>query len=567
MDIEKEIRKFALQNAARFDGKANPGAVVGKVLNLDSKLRTKASEIGRKAAEVCAEVNKLTPEQQKEEIMQLDPSLLEEKPKQEKKRELPELKGAKKGKVVMRFAPSPSGPMHIGHAYAISLTSEYCRRYDGKLILRIEDTNPENIYKKAYDLLPEDARWLTKDRIHEVWIQSGRLGVYYDYAQKLVEMEKAYVCECDTDRFRKLVFEKKACPCRDIPKKEQVLRFEKMFSGYKAGEAVLRLKTDINHKNPAMRDFPLMRINEHKHPRQGTKHRVWPLMNLAVFVDDVEGCMTHIIRAKDHMDNAKRQEYLYRYFQKPVPESLFVGRLNFEGMPISCSKTRVLIEEGKYEGWDDIRLPFLLALRRRGYQPEAFINWAVDIGLSQADKTVTKKDFFKSLDAFNRDIVDPVANRYFFVWDPVKVRIKGAPSQKVELELHPDHPKRGKRKFKTGELFYLCKEDVDSMKDGMLNRLMDCLNLVKDRDKFKFDPTGYENFKEQGGRIIHWLPAKDVVKVEVHMPDEDRRVVKGYGEKKLEKLKQGDVVQLERFGFCRLDEKKKDKLVFWFGHR
>ncbi|UCC61377.1 MAG: glutamate--tRNA ligase, partial [Dehalococcoidia bacterium] len=129
------------------------------------------------------------------------------------------------------------------------------------------------------------------------------------------------------------------------------------------------MKTDINHPNPAMRDFPLMRINEHTHPRKGTEFRVWPLMNLAVFVDDVESGMTHIIRAKEHMSNAQRQEFLYRYFNKPIPETYFVGRINFTDLRISCSKTKVLIEEGKYSGWDDIRLPFLLALKRRGYQP------------------------------------------------------------------------------------------------------------------------------------------------------------------------------------------------------
>ena len=101
-------------------------------------------------------------------------------------------------------------------------------------------------------------------------------------------------------------------------------------NGYKQGEAVARVKTDITHKNPAMRDFPIARINESEHPRQGKKYRVWPLMNLSVFADDVESGMTHTLRGKDHADNAKRQEYMYNYLEKPIPFTLFQGRINAE---------------------------------------------------------------------------------------------------------------------------------------------------------------------------------------------------------------------------------------------
>jgi glutamyl-tRNA synthetase len=565
MALKETIRKYALQNAVKFDGKANAGAVIGKLLAEDPKLKSKIKDISKDIQDVIKEISKLSIEQQEAELKKSAPELLEKK-KVEKKEGLPEFKNAKKGKVVMRFEPSPSGPMHLGHAYAISLNSEYCRKYQGQLILRIADTNPENIYKSAYELLPEDGKWVTKNNISKVMIQSDRLGYYYDYAEKLVDIGKAYVCTCDSDEFRTLIFEKKACPCRNLPKKEQALRFAKMFAEYKAGEAVLRIKTDIEHPNPAMRDFPLMRINEHEHPRTGTKQRVWPLMNLAVFVDDVELGMTHIIRAKDHMDNAKRQEYLYKYFKKPIPETVFVGKINFEGMPMSCSKVRVLIEEGKYTGWDDIRLPFLLALKRRGYQPEAFINYTLDVGVSQNDKTVNKEEFFKALNHFNKEIIEAKANRYFFIPDPKEIIIEKAPKQEVKIDIHPDYPKKGKRTFKTSNKFYITKEDYNKIKQGELIRLMDCLNFVKKGDKFVFDSKEYEKYKEKGKMIIHWLPKQDnLLNVELLMPDNIFK--KGLAEHTIKKLKKGDIIQFERIGFVRLDQKEKDKLVFWFGHR
>ncbi|MBW2996594.1 glutamate--tRNA ligase [Candidatus Woesearchaeota archaeon] len=555
MVLKDSILKYALQNAVQFNGKANPGAVIGKLLAEDSSLKKKMKDVAKEVGKIVAEVNKMPLEKQQEEFKKYKVF----KKKVKKKEGLPALKNPKK--VVMRFAPSPSGPMHLGHAYGISLSSEYCRKYKGKFIFRIEDTNPENIYEPAYGMLPEDANWITKNNVKEVMIQSDRLGIYYDYAEKLVDMGKAYVCECTSDHFRELIFEKKACPCRELGVEEQQKRYAKMFGEYKPGEVVLRIKTDINHKNPAMRDFPLMRINDHPHPRQGKKFRVWPLMNLAVFVDDVESGMTHIIRAKEHMSNGERQEFLYNYFKKKIPETYYVGRINFTDLRISCSKTKVLIEEGKYDDWSDIRLPFLLALKRRGYQPDAFIKYAVDVGLSQADKTVSKEEFFKSLNHFNKEVLDDKTSRYFFVANPKEVKIQGAPKQEVLLDLHPDYPKRGKRKFKTAEKFLISEEDFKAIKNGELVRLMDCLNFVKKNGKFVFDSLEYAKYKEKGSRIIHWLPSEGNIKTELLM--DDKKLVKGMAEPLVGKLKKGSIVQFERVGFVRLDSKNR----FWFGHR
>ncbi|MBR9691868.1 glutamate--tRNA ligase [Candidatus Woesearchaeota archaeon] len=562
MELKETILKYALQNAVLFKGKANPGAVIGKVISEDESLKSKMKEIAQEVNSVVAEVNKMSLKEQEDEFKKYEGQIVKKKVK--KKEGLPELKNVK-GKVVMRLSPSPSGPMHLGHAYPLSLNSEYCKKYNGKLILRIEDTNPENIYEPAYGMLPEDAKWVTKDNVSEIIIQSDRLGLYYDYAEKLVDMGKAYVCECTSDHFRELIFEKKACPCRKLDVEEHQKRYAKMFGEYKPGEAVLRLKTDIEHKNPAMRDFPLMRINENPHPRKGTEFRVWPLMNLAVFVDDVESGMTHILRAKDHIDNAKRQEFLYNYFDLSIPETIFVGKINFLGMPMSCSKVKVLIEEKKYDGWSDIRLPFLAALKRRGYQPEAFIKYALDVGVTQNDKSVTKEDFFKALNHFNKEVLDSVSNRYFFVASPKEIVVEGAPKQEVSLDLHPDFPKKGKRKFSTNGKFLISSEDYKSIKNGELIRLMDCLNFVKKGKKFVFDSLEYEKYKKEGRKIIHWLPAGKNVDVSLLM--DDKSLVKGVAETGVGKLKKGSIIQMERVGFCRFDKKEKNKLIFWYAHR
>jgi len=564
-ELKKSIRKYALDNARRYNGVPNMGSVIAKIIFERPELKAELKKLSPEIKKVCDEVRLMSVAEQIAELQKIAPELLEEKKVVEEKKLKP-LPNLEKGKIVMRLAPSPSGPLHIGHAIVFSLSHLYCKEYDGKLILRIEDTNPEEIYVPAYKMDEEDLNWLTDNRISQIFYQSDRMETYYDYAEQLVSKGKAYVCTCSSDMFRNLSLKKQACPCRDLLVKEHLLRWDKMFVEYEPGAAVVRIKTDMNDPNPAMRDWPALRINHNVHPRTKDKYKVWPLMNFAVSIDDHELGVTHTIRGKDHVDNAKRQQHIYDFFGWKAPTHSYIGKINFEGIEVSKRKTKAAIERGEYDDWDDIRLPFLAALRRRGFQPGAFQRFAMDMGVGLNDKTVPKDDFFKSLEAHNRDIIDPVANRYFFVWDPVKISIKDAHVDTVTIPLHPDRPERGVRLLHTGSNFYVTSDDLAQIKPTKLYRLKDCLNFVREGKDFVFDSKGYEVFREKGAATMHWLPADaDVVDVEVLMPD--KKVKKGIGEPALRDLEVGTMVQLERFGFCRLDRKEKNKVVFWFAHK
>ena len=268
------ILRHTLKNAYDFNGSINPKVVMGLTLRDHPELKSDVPKLMKEIEIIAKDVTKLSKEEIKTRLQKLAPELLIEK-KEEVKGPLKPLPNAENGKVIVRIAPSPSGPLHIGHAYGASLNYEYAKMYNGKFILRIEDTNPENIYDPAYELIPEDAQWLTDNKLNQTIIQSERLGKYYDYAEKLVTMGKAYVCTCDADEFREKKARGEACSCRSLETKEQQLRYAKMFNEYAEGEAVLRIKTDIKDKNPAMRDFSIMRINEHLHPKTGKeqKHR------------------------------------------------------------------------------------------------------------------------------------------------------------------------------------------------------------------------------------------------------------------------------------------------------
>ncbi len=401
-DLEKKARAYALKNAIAYEGTARTGSVISALFNEGLKpeeVKKYAKEINK----IVSEVNGLSKEEQEKEF-----KALEKKVHHRDAREgLPELPGAKKGKVIMRFAPSPSGPLHVGHALTGSLSFLFVKEYGGKFYVRIEDTNPENIYPKAYDMIKKESEWLF-DKTAKIVIQSDGMKNYYDYAEKFIKKSSAYVCTCKQDSFKKLVDNKKDCPCRKLSVKENLSRWNRMLSrekdAFDEGEAVLRFKSSMSHKNPAMRDFPLARINLAKHPKQGNKFRVWPLMNLAVCVDDIEMGMTHVIRAKDHRDNAERQKMMYTALGigKKFPWTAFLGRIHFKDFELSSRKMREEVEAGKYSGWDDPRLPTIASLKKQGYKPSAFWKLAERIGLSENDKILDRKEFFTLLDDFNK---------------------------------------------------------------------------------------------------------------------------------------------------------------------
>ena len=400
-ELKTKSRAYALKNALAYKGKAQQGAVISSLFNEGLK-KNEVKKFVKDISKIINEVNKLSLEEQEKEFKNLKKDVSQRKVREG----LEELPNVKKGKVVMRFAPSASGGFHIGHAMTLGLIYVYIKKYGGKLYVRIEDTNPENIYKPAYKMIEQESKWLTNG-IAEIIIQSERMNLYYKYAEQLIKKNSAYVCTCSGDDFRKYVKEKKDCPCRKLNIKENLERWEKMLDkkGFKEGEAVLRFKSSggMKNKNPAMRDFPLARINLKKHILQKKKYRVWPLMNLAVTVDDIELGMTHIIRGKDHRDNAKRQEMIYEVLRKKFPWTGFLGKIHFKDFELSTTKIREAIEKKKFKGWDDKRLPTIASLKKQGYKPQAFWKFSEQVGLSETDKTIDKEEYFKLLNAFNRD--------------------------------------------------------------------------------------------------------------------------------------------------------------------
>ena len=200
-DIEQLILKYALQNAISYSGMANPGAVIGKVLAEKPEFKNRAKEISQIARRIVDDVNRMSFDEQKKRLEGMAPELLT-KGRKEREFKLPELSNVK-GQVVMRFAPNPSGPLHIGHSRVALLNDEYVKRYGGRYINRFEDTDPARVDPEAYDFIIDDLAWLGV-RITETHYQSDRLEIYYRIAKELLEKGHAYICTCKPDVWRDL---------------------------------------------------------------------------------------------------------------------------------------------------------------------------------------------------------------------------------------------------------------------------------------------------------------------------------------------------------------------------
>ncbi len=554
--MEEEILKHCLINAVKYGGKARIDAVLGKILAENPNLKEKRKEVLKKIKEIVKEVNSLSLEEQKKKLEELGIEI--EKPRVEKK-ELPPLLNAEVGKVFMRLAPYPSGPLHIGNARMVILNDEYVKRYKGKLFLVIDDTigsEEKFVIPEAYEMIIDGLKWLGVKWDNLIY-KSDRLEIFYQHAEELIKKGLAYVCECDASALRKNRAMSLECIHRNQSVEENLEKWKKMLEGrYKEGEAVLRLKTDMKHPNPAFRDRVLFRIVEREHPRVGKKFKVWPLLEFSWAVDDQLLGITHILRGKDLVIEDMVEEFIWEKLGLRKPVFVHYGLLNIKEMKLSKTEARKAIERGEFFGWDDPRTWSLQSLRRRGIQPEAVRKFIINMGLSLADISVPAEILY----AENRKIIDPIANRYFAVLEPEEISVEKAPKIKeVKIPFHPDFPEREKRKLpvKTDKI-YVEKEDFKEFR----NKEVGLINLFSVKLKKKAEFIS-EKIKMEIQKI-QWVSEPNV-KIKLIMPNGS--VKEGIAEPEVKNLKKDQIIQLQRIGFARVDEVNEENIVLFFAHK
>lgn len=557
-EIRELIEKYALQNAVKYNAAPKAGAVMGKLMGEHPALRSRAKEVSPLVAEVLAALEKTSPEEWQKRLEAIAPELLAElSEKKEPDKGLPALEGAEGG-VVMRFAPNPNGPPTLGSARGIIVNSEYVKKYGGKFIIRFDDTDPvkKRPMPEAYGWYLEDCNWLGAEP-DLVITASERVEQYYPIAEELIRRGGAYVCGCAQAAFKEHKDKGIECQHRGQSVEENLALWRGMLDGTVAeGQAVLRVKTDMHHKDPAIRDWPAFRIVTAPHPLVGDKYRVWPLLDFESAVEDHLLGTTHIIRGKDLTDSGSRQRYLYEHLGWQYPRVIHWGRIKIHQFgSFSTSKLRKAIEAGEYSGWDDPRVPTVRAMRCRGIRAEALRKFMIDLGVGETDISISMDSIY----AENRKIIDPEANRRFFVWEPVELTIEGDVPALAHAPLHPAI-NRGMREIPAGNRLFICKSDLEGLNVGDNIRLKDLCNV----EITSIEPAQARFAGKDVGKrtkIIHWAPV-DGPRVRVLRPD---GIDEGVGEAGIAQ-ELGRVVQFERYGFVQVNS-VGEPIVAYFAHR
>jgi len=553
-EIIQAVRKYALQNAVEYNGEGQAGSVLGRLLSEMKELRPKARELRGLVQLLVDEANEIASLEGVDAVRKLledtNPEALHRE-KQKKRTGLPELPNGVDGEATLRFAPNPNGPLTLGHSRGVVINSELAKINGGRVVLRFDDTDtkvkpPE---PTAYAQIEEEYEWISGKKADVVIRASDRMPIYLEYAEKMISEGFGYSCSCTAQSFKTLRDNKDECPCRDNDVSLNLDLWKSMVSGkIPEGEAVIRVKTSLDLPNPALRDWPALRIQHTPHPMVGEKYKVWPLLDFQSAIEDHLQGVTHIVRGKDLMDSTRKQTILYGHFGWDYPETLYWGRvkvLEFGGF--STSGMRMDISEGKYSGWDDPRLPTISSLRKRGFSPEAIREFWLELGLTQKDISIP----MQSIEAKNSSSIDSGSERRSFVRGPIEVKIKIPDAvenyvAEVSVPKHPDGTVSGMREWGAiSERIYLEGDDIDVV-DIRLKGFAD----VKIVDGVA---EVISNERTDRRTIAHWLPleiSREAV-LEIPQMDEIRKVsgvIEDY------ELVEGMVVQLERIGFAKIKE-------------
>jgi glutamyl-tRNA synthetase len=568
--IEEAAEVNALLNAVKHDSEAQVGAIMGPLMGENPEFRAHGDEIPGIVAPVVDRVNGMDGQERRDRIAELAPDRLEEIESEDEGDDhpLPDLPNVDEDESVrMRVAPNPNGPWHIGHARMAAVVGSYKERYDGTFVCRFDDTDPETKRPDpdAYDQILDAIDYLGFEP-DSVVKASDRVETYYEHARELIDAGGAYTCSCPQGEFSDLKNDGEACPHREKDAGTVHEEFEAMVDGeYESGEMVLRVRTDITHKNPALRDFVAFRIIDTPHPREAAKeYRCWPMLDFQSGVDDHLLEITHIIRGIDLQDSAKRQGFIYDYFDWEYPEVIHWGHVQVDEYDVSLSTSTIaeLIADGDLDGWDDPRAPTVASLERRGIRGQALVDAMAELGTSTSNVDLAMSSVY----ANNRELIDDDTDRAFFVREGeaygglVERQIVGGPDT-GQPPLHPDHEDRGRREIPVTSGVVIEGDDLPPHGERVWLKGYGCVRHT--RDAFEYAGDDISAVREEGVDVVHWAPA-DGPALRLRTMDGD---VTGVVEPGVLDYDADDLLQFERIGFARLDALDREgESVAYFTH-
>ncbi|PWN39540.1 glutamyl-tRNA synthetase [Ceraceosorus guamensis] len=387
------------------------------------------------------------------------------------------LPGAKKGQVVTRFPPEPSGYLHLGHTKAAILNSYFAKEYEGRLIVRFDDTNPSKEKTEFQDAIIEDLA-LLGIKPDSTSHTSDYFDHIYKLAIQLIKQGDAYADDTLQEEMRAQRMDGIASARRNESIEDNLARFADMSAGSEEGRKwCLRAKMSVDDPNKALRDPVIYRCNaEVSHHRTGTTWKVYPTYDFACpVVDALEG-ITHALRTNEYRDRNPQYAWMLEKLKLRNVEIWDFGRLNFVYTLLSKRKLQWFVDRGIVTGWDDPRFPTVRGVRRRGMTIENMHNFILATGPSQ---NVINMEW-DSIWAGNKRIIDPIVPRFTALEtkDLVKCTISGI--SEVSEKVLPRHKKNAELGTKTtvfGPNCFIEQVDAASFKDNEEITLMDWGNV------------------------------------------------------------------------------------------
>ncbi|KRX87919.1 Bifunctional glutamate/proline--tRNA ligase [Trichinella pseudospiralis] len=496
-----------------------------------------------------------------------------------------ELPGAKQNEVVVRFPPEASGYLHIGHAKAAMLNQYYRDVFNGKLIMRFDDTNPAKETEEFEEVILDDLKLLQITPDH--W---SRTSDYFEqilkYCEHLLQESKAYVDDTEPDLMKQEREQRKESRCRNNSVKRNMELWEEMKNGTTVGQrCCVRLKIDMNSDNGCMRDPTIYRCKTEEHIQTKDKYKVYPTYDFACpIVDSIEN-VTHALRTTEYHDRDEQYFFILDALKLRKPHIYEYSRLNLMNTVMSKRKLTWLVNEGIVEGWDDPRLPTVRGVLRRGMTVEGLKQFIVAQGSS---RSVVMMDWNK-LWAFNRKVIDPIAPRYTALLKDslVAVCIDEVHPHEKSVSKHPKNSNiAGEKIVYYGNEIFIEQEDANLLKENDMITLINWGNaIVKKVARTSGKVTSaalklcLENTNFKNTLKLTWLCEEDkrekqlipiiashfdnVISKAILGKDEDfkkficrdsRHDFEMVGERAMCQINRGDIVQLQRKGFYICDQ-------------
>ncbi|MDR4510185.1 MAG: glutamate--tRNA ligase [Nitrososphaeraceae archaeon] len=560
-ELYNKIKFIILKNSLDYE-KARIETVLSKLISSNPNLRTDIKRIIPYLNKEIDKINSLRKEDKIELLKKMDQNYGVSKDKKNIKDgfTLPPLINAENGHVVTRFPPEPNGYPHIGHAKAAIIDEEYARHYNGKFILRFDDTNPLNEQSEYYDVILEDLNWL-KIKPDIIKNTSDDITLLHKYGQELIKNNSGYICTCKPETIHKLRSSGIECECR-LNSTNSLEKMDKFFNGYfHKNEAIVRFKGDMKNDNTAIRDPTLFRIIDTEHPRLGRKNVIWPTYDFAAPIEDSLDGVTHALRTKEYELRNQLYREILTALNLRIPEVLEFSRLEFEGMPVSKRKIKPLIVNKQIHSWDDPRLPTLKAFKKRGFTPEAIRKFVLSLGLTLSET----KPSIEVLESFNRKIIDREAIRLFFVRDPWEITLENSTIKEILLQNHPSL-EMGRRIIVVKDSVYISSVDAKNLTKGSEIRLIEFSNIIIneiDREKKELKCKITNNIINKDIPKIQWVSTENSVPYKIVKPHmlfinddfnpNSLEIITGYAESFVSTLLTDTMVQFIREGFCRIE--------------